>query len=180
MIKSRATCNFSRCGRTDKGVHAAGNYFAVNVRKMREEIDYCKALNSVLPNDIQVVGSIPVEDHFDARFHCLYRIYKYYMLAEGLDVELMRDASKQFFGTHDFRNFCKMDVDTVRHFRRRIINISIRAIGKLLEIEIIGLSFLWHQVRCMMAILQMVGSHDEPPSIISNLLDINLTPRKPV
>jgi len=32
LIRSRTECNFSRCGRTDKGVHAAGNVVTLLLR----------------------------------------------------------------------------------------------------------------------------------------------------
>ena len=42
-----------------------------------------------------------------------------------------------------------------------------------------GYAFLWHQVRCMVAVLFLVGAELESPDIISRLLDIEETPRKP-
>lgn len=42
-----------------------------------------------------------------------------------------------------------------------------------------GSAFLWHQVRHMVAILFLVGQGVESPSIVSELLDITKTPRKP-
>ncbi|CAG8765924.1 11215_t:CDS:1, partial [Dentiscutata heterogama] len=43
-----------------------------------------------------------------------------------------------------------------------------------------GTAFLWHQVRCMMAILFLVGQKLEEPSIVNDLLDIKKTPAKPI
>lgn len=42
-----------------------------------------------------------------------------------------------------------------------------------------GTAFLWHQVRCMVAVLFLVGQGLEEPSIIDEMLDINTTPRRP-
>ncbi|KAG4090602.1 pseudouridine synthase [Neocallimastix lanati (nom. inval.)] len=39
--------------------------------------------------------------------------------------------------------------------------------------EIKGMAFLWHQVRCCMAILFLIGKHKENPDIIDKLFDID-------
>jgi len=46
-------------------------------------------------------------------------------------------------------------------------------------VEIKGSAFLWHQVRCMMAVLFLVGDRREEPGIVAKLLDLTETPRKP-
>lgn len=45
--------------------------------------------------------------------------------------------------------------------------------------QICGHAFLWHQVRCMVHVLFMIGEGREEPEVISRLLDIAQTPRKP-
>ncbi len=42
-----------------------------------------------------------------------------------------------------------------------------------------GSGFLWHQVRCMVAILFLIGQGLESPDIIPTLLDIKKSPEKP-
>jgi len=39
--------------------------------------------------------------------------------------------------------------------------------------EIKGMAFLWHQVRCCMAILFLIGKHKETPDIIDKLFDVD-------
>lgn len=43
----------------------------------------------------------------------------------------------------------------------------------------LGIAFLWHMVRCIMALLFMVGKNEEPPESVSALLDIDNMPSKP-
>jgi tRNA pseudouridine38/39 synthase len=43
-----------------------------------------------------------------------------------------------------------------------------------------GSAFLWHQVRCMVAVLFLVGQGLEKPSIIAELLDAKTNPRRPM
>lgn len=40
-----------------------------------------------------------------------------------------------------------------------------------------GEAFLWHQIRCIMAILLMIGEGKESPGVVAELLDVNKHPR---
>lgn len=44
-------------------------------------------------------------------------------------------------------------------------------------IQIKAKAFLWHQIRCIMAILFLVAQGKEDPSIIDELLDVKTNPR---
>ena len=68
QIVDRASSNYSRCGRTDKGVSALDQVVSIRVRsnkpkepladttEVKEEIDYVKTLNRCLPDDIRILG----------------------------------------------------------------------------------------------------------------------------
>ncbi|KAL8454436.1 hypothetical protein Emed_000157 [Eimeria media] len=178
LIPNRSACNFSRCGRTDKGVHAAGNYISLNLRVLDKTAglpDGCKAyvslLNRLLPPDIRVLAATLVPQTFDARFDCLYRVYKYFFAIEGLDIKLMQKAAKQFVGSHNFLRFCKVDRKQERSLRRRIIRFEVQPESNGFAVAtIVGVSFLWHQVRFMMAALMDVGSGLRSEAFISSLL----------
>lgn len=45
--------------------------------------------------------------------------------------------------------------------------------------QIEGQAFLWHQVRCMVALLFLIGKNLEHVDIIKTMLSIESTPRKP-
>ncbi|ESO90936.1 hypothetical protein LOTGIDRAFT_176790 [Lottia gigantea] len=47
------------------------------------------------------------------------------------------------------------------------------------ELTVAGKAFLWHQIRCIVGVLILVGQGKEDPSIIDELLDIEKHPRKP-
>lgn len=47
------------------------------------------------------------------------------------------------------------------------------------ELTIKSNAFLWHQIRCIMGILLLVGREQEKPEIITELLDVEKCPRKP-
>ncbi|CAD7945350.1 unnamed protein product [Amoebophrya sp. A25] len=182
-----------------------------------------KMLNGCLPPDIRVLQIWPVSDTFDARFSCLYRVYRYFFVQRKRDLDRMKRAAELLVGEHDFRNFCRMDLDQTTNFVRRILSISLRRVPGLsigggatgtssasswsptrrdvnsfcteegtgglqqlgnqeedvIEVEIKGISFLWHQIRYIMSVLFLVGEGREDVEIVKELLDIVKHPRKP-
>lgn len=50
---------------------------------------------------------------------------------------------------------------------------------KIYTFNVHGSAFLWHQVRNLVAVIFLVGQGLEPPSIVSDLLDIEKTPTRP-
>ena len=196
--------DFSRCGRTDKGVSALGNVLCCIVRsheKGKDAVDYIKMLNHVLPRTIRVVAYCnTVATDFDARWSCVLRRYRYYFsLVPLLDIHKMRDAASRLEGKHDFRNFCKMDVVNVDNFVRELHSVKIevevrpvvlqgdaseqfergRNIPLVAFAEFVGNAFLYHQIRCSMTILFLVGLGEEDPEIVDDLLNLDKCPSKP-
>lgn len=47
------------------------------------------------------------------------------------------------------------------------------------QLIITSQAFLWHQIRCLMGVLFLIGQENEKPEIILELLDIEKCPRKP-
>lgn len=43
-------------------------------------------------------------------------------------------------------------------------------------LEIRANAFLWHQIRCIMAVLLLIGEGKEQPEVISELLDVAKNP----
>ncbi|CAB4254376.1 similar to Saccharomyces cerevisiae YFL001W DEG1 tRNA:pseudouridine synthase [Maudiozyma barnettii] len=186
---------FSRCGRTDKGVSAMSQVVSLNIRSNltdeeqkdpandSKELDYAHILNQQLPNDIRVSAvALRLPESFDARFSCKSRRYKYLFNANGLDLEKMQKAAKMFEGENDFRNFCKLDGSKqITNYHRNVISAKIMKYNdKFYCFDLVGSAFLWHQVRCMMANLFLVGQGLEDDTLITNMLDIEKTPQKPI
>ncbi|CAO1600494.1 pseudouridine synthase deg1 [Xanthoria calcicola] len=186
-------CEYSKSGRTDKGVSAFGQVIGIRVRSnkplekqdkeagaingkevfeqdgsnpksedetsplnqaafdpIKDEIPYPQILNRLLPPEIRVLAWCPSPPpDFSARFSCGERCYKYFFTQpaftptvgqedllpvsrgddgqqrEGwLDIESMRAAAENFEGSHDFRNFCKVDPSKQIDNFRRVINRS--------------------------------------------------------
>ncbi|KZL77491.1 tRNA pseudouridine synthase A [Colletotrichum tofieldiae] len=122
-------------------------------------------------------------------------------MREGyLDIDAMNEAARRFVGNHDFRNFCKVDGSKqITNFERRMFAAGVEEVrdvgsalpylglgaadgGKLPKVysfNIRGTAFLWHQIRHMVTILFLVGQRLERPELVTQLLDVERSPRKP-
>ncbi|XP_049540023.1 tRNA pseudouridine(38/39) synthase [Anopheles darlingi] len=203
LIESRETSNYNRCGRTDKGVSAFHQVISIDVRSkiapeddqlsedsLATELDYCGMLNRVLPEEIRCLAWMPmVNPSYSARFDCRSRTYRYFFPRGNLRIDAMQEACRHLVGAHDFRNLCKMDVGNgVVNFVRSIDECTIHAsqtdssgMGSydMMYLQLRGKAFLWHQVRCIMAVLLLVGDGKEDPTIVKELLDVDRNPCKP-
>lgn len=101
----------------------------------------------------------------------------------------MNQSVQQVVGTHDFRNLCKMDVaNGVVEYFRRITSANIKVCSEnnqfsinrdydMCELTIVGKAFLWHQIRCIVSVLILVGQHKENENIFRDLLNVENCPR---
>lgn len=197
-IESRESANYHRCGRTDKGVSSFSQVISLDIRSrlepenqnnLSEELPYCKILNRLLSKNIRCIAWCPVSSNLSARFDCKYRTYKYFFPKSNLDIDAMDKSVKYAVGDHDFRNICKMDVaNGVINFKRTVIDAKVSMSNQntekvtgydMCELEITSQAFLWHQIRCLMGILLLVGQRKEEPEIILKLLNIETCPQKP-
>ncbi|KAI0060150.1 tRNA pseudouridine synthase [Artomyces pyxidatus] len=184
-------CGWERCGRTDRGVSAAGQVVSLWVRSAlgdvvedvqkdvtpntKKELRYLNLLNRVLPPSIRVHAYSPVAPSFSARFNCRARHYKYFFSPAHLDIAAMRSGAARLVGEHDFRNLCKLDpTKQITNFNRRVLRAEISPDdGGLWVFDLVGTAFLYHQVRHIMAVLLLIGSGLEPPSVVSALLNVD-------
>ncbi|KZO95569.1 tRNA pseudouridine synthase [Calocera viscosa TUFC12733] len=156
------------------------------------EIPYGRVLNRVLPSSIRILSWSPVTSTFDARFSCVGRHYKYFFrLHAGLDLARMREAAARLLGTHDWRNFCKLDGSKGDiKYVRTVEEVSIDRVEEdtsgfppghtsearlidptLYVLNVRGHGFLWHQIRHIAAVLFLVGQGLEEPTVVSSLLN---------
>jgi tRNA pseudouridine38-40 synthase len=108
-------------GRTDRGVHAAGQVAAINMPTWRTSAgDLQWALNARLPSDLGATSVEVCAESFDPRFDAEWREYRYW-IASGvispflgryawtrrmeLDVEAVRAGALRLVGKHDFASF---------------------------------------------------------------------------
>lgn len=156
-----------------------------NLREYR----YDSILNNLLPPQIRVWGWTPVSADFSARFSTLSRTYRYFFVPRsGWCLKTMQVALQMLVGRHDFRNFCKMDVEKVSNFERVVHSAQLAVVEKNCEnddvpvvcyVQIVGQAFLWHQIRCIVAVLFLVAKGLEEPTIVTELLNVQKHPGKP-
>ncbi len=115
--KERATF----AGRTDRGVHAAGQVVSVADRQPAlAAATIARALNAILPEDVAICRIERIDDAFHARYDARWREYRYRMwtgtraplardvvwrVTGRIDVEAMRRACSGLVGEHDFAAF---------------------------------------------------------------------------
>ena len=108
-------------GRTDAGVHAAGQvvHFRTDSDMVVDRLK--KGLNGVLPPDVRVLEALQAADDFHARFSAVGRRYTYRIIRRPsaihrhfawhvtypLDAEAVRRACAPLVGRHDFTSFCQ-------------------------------------------------------------------------
>ncbi|KAJ3066599.1 tRNA pseudouridine synthase 3 [Podochytrium sp. JEL0797] len=170
-----------------------------------DEIPFISRLNHILPPDIRILAWSPVHPEFNSRFDCTYRRYRYFFPSEGLDLAKMQQAAKTFIGARDYRFFCKVDPSkNVKSYVRTVLDASVEPLlspgsttptytnfspnvansshpvtpDGFLVFEVKGHAFLWHQVRCMTAILHLIGRGLEPVSLIEDMTDLSKHPEK--
>ncbi|RHZ29663.1 hypothetical protein DYB37_011557 [Aphanomyces astaci] len=157
LVENFSTCGYSRCGRTDAGVSALSQVIGLMLR-------------SNVPADGTLLDGKSIDD-----------------IQAGDTFRAMATAARLLEGQHDYRNFCRMD-PTVTNFEREILSFQVLHTSQVSSVdpyydlcyfEVQGRAFLWHQVRCMAAILFLVGKGHEAPEIVTTLLDIGACPRKP-
>ena len=173
-------------GRTDAGVHAAGQVAHADIpvssldqRSIEEDPGrLVRRLAKLLDPDVRVSAVSAAPDGFDARFSALTRTYRYRVTtADGgalplrvrdtavwpkkVDLDAAQEFANAVVGLHDFAAFCKArphatTIREVRSFEWR--DVSTGEEPELYEAVIVADAFCWHMVRALVATCLDVGS----------------------
>ena len=159
-------------GRTDTGVHAAGQVINFKSQVCIPQEKVPKALNSILPNDIRVLEAQDVSMDFSARLSAKWKRYDYridngripdvftrlYTLHEPvpLDIPKMQQAASLMEGIHDFRAFAATG-SSAKSFVRTLYHCRVRELGREILVTCIGNGFLYNMVRIITGTLLYVG-----------------------
>lgn len=169
---TRSDIRIVAAGRTDAKVNAKGQVFHFDTELEMTPYKWKGALNGHLPKDIHIVSVEEVDHLFHARFCAKEKRYDYkinlgeynvfekdfvYQCPYALDVDLMKQASKYFIGTHDFTSFCSNSKDEMEDQVRTVYDIVFQQDGDVLTISYYGQGFLRYMVRMMSAALIEVG-----------------------
>ena len=155
-------------GRTDAGVHAAGQVIAFTYTGRLTATELDRALDALLPTDIAIRGVRRVPDGFHPRFAARYREYRYTVwngprspirerfalgVRAPLDTAAMERAGSVLVGRHDFSAFGAADRQPVRTLHW----VRVRRAGSLVTIDVAADAFLRQMVRRIVAALLEVG-----------------------
>ncbi len=161
-------------GRTDAGVHAAGQVAHLDLTRDWTPFRLAEGLNAhCVPHPVAVIQVERVADDFDARHSACGRRYVYrvvnrrapltfdrgraWRVKPRLDAGAMREAAQVLIGRHDFTTFRDVQCQAKSPVRT-LDRLDVVREGEALTFEVGALSFLHRQVRSMVGSLIDVGT----------------------
>jgi tRNA pseudouridine38-40 synthase len=172
-------------GRTDAGVHAAGQVVHFDSAAPRGPYAWLLGANSRLPPDIALRWVREVPAHFDARHSALARRYRYVIhnhrarsalamnraawITDELDATSMHQAAQALLGEQDFSAFRAAECQSATPMRE-VQEVSVARRGEYVVLDIRANAFLHHMVRNIAGSLIEIGRGRRPSSWIAELL----------
>ncbi len=160
-------------GRTDAGVHAAGQVIAFDLAWAHPAGELQRALNALLPDDIACPELRSAADDFHPRYHALKRCYRYRVITApwpdplreryalrvwpAPDVDAMAGAARDLPGKRDFGAFGSAPREG-SHTVRTVLRAEWLRKDEDLEFWIEADAFLFRMVRTITGTLLQVGS----------------------
>lgn len=173
-------------GRTDQGVHAAGQVAHFDLPRKWACAALMKGLNAILPRDIRVVRAARAKPDFHARRSAVKKEYRYFIwnspvmdpcrrlyavqARHPLDVRAMQAAARLLVGRHDFAAFTANGNAEVVSTVREVYGLSVRKQGPLVVIRATSEGFLYKMVRSLTGILLRVGEGQVSPHDVKEIL----------
>ena len=161
-------------GRTDKGVHAYGQFanFKIN-KKIEDEKKFLNSMNHFLSKSlISIVGIKKKNLLFHSRHDAKERIYEYkiinrlgsisinrnkaWHIKKKLDLKLLKKGAKILEGTHDFSTF-RASSCSAKSPIKKINSINIKKKNEKIIMIFKSKSFLQNQVRSMVGSLEYLS-----------------------
>ena len=175
-------------GRTDAGVHAAGQVAHLDLAQpvwLALQDSLVRRLAGVLPPDIRLRSVQPAAAGFDARFSALWRRYTYRIgdnrwgvdplrrrdtvaALRPLDDVAMAAAAQRLLGEHDFAAFCRRreGASTIRELQR----LDVDRDGDVITVTARADAFCHSMVRSLVGALWAVGEGRKEPAWPGSLL----------
>lgn len=188
-------------GRTDVGVHAAGQvaHFDIPASALEQRsidgdpVKLVRRLAKLLPEDVRVHDCQQAPEGFDARFSALERHYVYRITThprgalptrardtavwpKAVDIEAMQQAAEQLVGLHDFAAFCKAKphATTIRDLMSfEWVDVSTPSEPQLYEARVGADAFCWSMVRSLVGCCLRVGEGSRGIDFASEMLALN-------
>jgi tRNA pseudouridine38-40 synthase len=159
-------------GRTDAGVHAAGQVVAFDLDWLHGEQALLAALNANLPPDVAVQAVLERRADFHPRYDALRRSYRYRILCSPLrdplreryawrvwpapELQRLQASAKELLGSHDFAAFgspSHLGGATVR----QVFEAGWRTQADEFTFEITANAFLFRMVRHLVGLQVSIG-----------------------
>ena len=172
-------------GRTDAGVHAAGQIANFRTESPLSCQELLASLNHYLPEDIAVLSAEEADPRFHSRLNAVRKTYRYriwnssvpnvferkylFTVEDALDESAMKEAAALLCGTHDYKVFSSYrrgKKSTVRTVERIVLERK----GSELDLSFTGNGFLYHMVRILTGTLIEVGLHQKQPEDMTKIL----------
>ncbi|HEX9164091.1 MAG TPA: tRNA pseudouridine(38-40) synthase TruA [Thermoanaerobaculia bacterium] len=180
-------------GRTDAGVHAAGQVAHLRIRKAADPMQITRKMNDLLPHDIHVLDAVRTGDSFHARHDAVSRVYLYqistrrtafakpfvWWIKDRLDISAMSAAAASIAGRHDFSAFTDKRLSAEESRIVVVEACDAAPDGELILLRIAASHFLWKMVRKLIAFLAEVGRGAIAPDAIAKMLRPNAEPFSP-
>lgn len=174
-------------GRTDARVHAVGQVIHFDTPLDIPLSNWKRALNSMLPDDIQVKQADQPADGFHARYDTTGKEYRYFVrnhpdpdlfrrhytshVKAPLNVAAMKQACAYIEGEHDFTSFCSPKTDIKGSKVRTIFKADVESSGEEVMFTFKGSGFLYNMVRILVGTLLEVGKGERTPEDIPGILE---------
>lgn len=165
-------------GRTDTGVHAAGQVCHFDTRSPIPCDQWRLVLNNCLPEDVAILVSTQVSPEWHARFSASWRRYRYLILnqqlpdvfwrpfswhhRDPLDVKMMDYALQSIVGAHDLEAFRRAGSPRP-HSWVTVQQVSCQQAGNLISVEVQASGFLYRMMRLLVGALAYVGRQELSP-----------------
>lgn len=172
-------------GRTDAGVHAAGQVVHFETFASRPATAWTRGVNAHLPGSAGVLWSRQVRDDFHARFSARARTYRYLLVARDvrpgldrgrlgwthwpLDLGAMVAGAAHLVGEHDFSAFRAAECQAASPVRR-LTRLEVREHHDLFAFDLTANAFLHHMVRNIVGCLVEVGAGRRRPDWLAEVL----------
>ena len=173
-------------GRTDSGVHAAGQVIHFDTTAERTPRAWVLGANTKLSPAIALQWAGEVTMGFHARHTASRRIYRYCILNRSarsalqrsraawlhrpLDAAAMHAAAQVLIGEHDFTAFRSVQCQSKTPVRR-VQRIDVLREGDYLWLEITANAYLHHMVRNIVGTLVAVQAETDPPAAMARVLE---------
>jgi len=176
-------------GRTDAGVHAAGQVAHLDLPLRIPPGALLRALNSSLPEDIRILRAARTSPDFHARYDARAKIYVYRLrwssaplvppwrlqrvalLPKPRRLHTLLDCLPLLEGLHDFASFSVRDPKILGRSSRRIFSAGVALTASGLRLEFKGNGFLRYQVRRMTGALLEVACGRQDAAWFEDLLE---------